>query len=118
MPNAPNVVIWLARGFACAAAIFIGLFALDAFGQGRSFWAALPDFLIHLLPTWILLATVAAAWRRPWIGAVVFFSLAALYTASTLRRPDWVLVIAGPLLLVAVLYFLSWWLPRTGHPAG
>ena len=117
MSPAPNLILWLPRAVAIAAALFIGIFALDAFSEGRSFWASLPQFAVHLLPTWILLATIAVAWRRPWIGGVVFLSLAAVYAVSASRHPDWILVIAGPLALVGALYFLSWWWPRFTPPA-
>jgi hypothetical protein len=111
MPTMPNTLLWLSRALALAMALFIGVFALDAFSEGPSFWAALPHFLRHLLPTWILLAAIAVAWRRPWIGGLAFLSLAGWY-ATRVRRLDWILVIAGPLVLVATLYFLSWWWPR------
>ena len=118
MSTVPNALLWISRALAIAVALFIGLFALDAFGEGRGFWTSVAGFVVHLLPTFVLLATIAAAWRRPWIGGLVFLSLAAVYVIWAREHPNWILAIAGPLTLVATLYFLSWWWPRTSQSAG
>ena len=88
-------------------AVFLGLFALDAF-DGRSFVDALPAFAIHLIPSLLVFAVVAIAWRLEWIGGVGFISLAVLYAVRVHGRVDWVAVISGPLVIVGVLFLLSW----------
>ena len=103
-----RLLLWAPRVLGLAVAGFLSLFALDVFSEGGNLRGLLLGFVIHLIPTWILLATVVLAWRRPWIGGVVFVGLAAAYALTTLGRPDWILVISGPLLLVGLLYFLSW----------
>jgi hypothetical protein len=97
---------WVPRILGIAVALFVGLFALDAFGQGRPLAQALGDFAIHLIPAFLLLAVVAVAWRYPWVGAVAFMGLAVAYAISA-RRVDWIAVIAGPLFIVGVLFLLS-----------
>lgn len=52
-----------AASLAIIAAIFIGMFALDAFGVGRTVREGLGGFLIHLAPVHLLIATVVLAWR-------------------------------------------------------
>jgi hypothetical protein len=89
-----------------AVAAFLGLFALDAF-DARSPAAALSSFGVHLLPALIVGLVVGAGWRFPWLGAAGFGVLAAGYAAMVPHRPDWILVIAGPLALVAVLFALN-----------
>jgi hypothetical protein len=100
--------LWAPRFLGLLVTGFLSLFALDAFGEGGGLGDTLLGFVIHLIPAWILLATVVFAWRRPWIGGVVFTGLAVAYALTTLNRPDWILVIAGPLLVVGVLYLWSW----------
>jgi hypothetical protein len=90
-------------------ALFIGLFALDALGEG------IVPFLIHLIPTFVLLIVVALAWRWPWVGGVVFVALALLYGIEARRHLDWILIIGGPLLVVGVLFFASWWVLARGR---
>jgi len=102
-----TLLLWAPRIAGIVVAAFLGLFALDAF-EGRSLVAALPAFAIHLLPSFLVLAVVAAAWKFEWIGAVAFLGLAVLYAVMVRGRIDWIAGISGPLLLVAVLFLVSW----------
>lgn len=101
-------LIWAPRVVGILAAAFLGVFALDVFSEGRSIATLVPALLLHLVPSLILIAVVAVAWHRPLAGAIVFFSLAAIYGASTRSHPSWILVIGGPLALTALLYVASW----------
>lgn len=101
-----HLLLWIPRAAAVLVALFIGIFALDAF-TGRSFLQAIPAFLIHLLPTFAMIAIIAIAWRRPLVGAIAFLLLAIAYAAMA-RRIDWILVVGGPLMLAALLYFAAW----------
>lgn len=88
--------------------LFLAMFALEAFSHERGVWASVPEFFVHLLPPLALVGVVLLAWRRPWLGAVVFLVLAAIYALVTLDHPRWIAAIAGPLGLVGLLYLLSW----------
>lgn len=103
-----TILRWAPRVFGILATLFIGMFALDAFSENRGFWRALPDFFMHLIPAFALLATVVAAWRKPKFGALIFLGFAAVYAASSITHPNWILAISGPLALVGTLYLLSW----------
>ena len=100
-------LLWTPRIVAIAVTLFIGMFALDAFSEGKPLLQALGDFAIHLVPTFVLLAIVALAWRWEWVGAAAFIGAAVLYVLSV-SRWDWMLVIGGPLFAVGVLYLWSW----------
>jgi hypothetical protein len=86
--------------------LFLAVFALDAF-DGRPFFSALPGFLIHLLPAFLVLAAVAVGWRFPIAGALAFGGLAVIYAISVKWRPDWIALIGGPLLIIAALFVVS-----------
>lgn len=101
------MLLWAPRIAGIAMALFLSLFALDAF-DGRPFFTALPGFLIHLIPAFLVLAAVALAWRFPLIGALAFAGLALTYAITARWRLGWIAVIGGPLMLVAVLLVLSW----------
>lgn len=105
-PNLRTVVTWAPRVMGMAMALFLSLFALDAF-SGRAPGEAILAFAIHLAPAAVLAVVVAAAWRMPIIGAVAFAALAIGYAAMVAGRPDWILVISGPLALTAVMYGVS-----------
>ena len=100
------LAVWAPRLAGIGLALFFSLFAFERY-NGRSFAESLPASLIGLAPALIVLATVAAAWRHPFVGAGGFAVLALAYAAVTRGRLDWVAVIAGPLAVVAVLFFLS-----------
>lgn len=104
-----RLLLWSPRILGILVSLFLGLFALDAFGEGKPFLAALPDFVIHLIPTFVLLALVGASWQREWIGGVAFIGLAVLYATTTARdHLDWVLLISGPLMVVGVFFAWNW----------
>jgi hypothetical protein len=103
-----KLVWWGPRISGLAVAAFLALFALDAFSGSASFFEALPAFAIHLIPSVLVLVVVALAWRFEWIGAIAFIALAALYAVMVRGRVDWIVVISGPLVLVGVLFLVSW----------
>jgi hypothetical protein len=102
------ILLWSPRILGIAVAAFLGLFALDAFEPGKPFGDAVTDAAIHLVPSAIVLVLVAVSWRRPWIGGVAFVLLALAYALGVGFRPDWTLVISGPLTIVGLLFLLSW----------
>jgi hypothetical protein len=106
--------LWAPRVLGVALCLFLGMFALDAFSEGKG-WAALPDFVIHLLPALVLLAVVVASWRHPWIGGTTFLLLAVGYAMAAWSHPQWILVISGPLTFVGVLFLWAWWAEAHTH---
>ncbi|HET6169586.1 MAG TPA: hypothetical protein VFE01_05360 [Terracidiphilus sp.] len=109
-----RLLFWLPRVLSIAFACSISIFALDVFNEHLSFWKTALALAIHLIPTFVLVAAIVIAWRWEWVGAVIFGALGALYIVWTLPRHhlDWILIVAGPALLVAGL-FLADWIQRT-----
>jgi hypothetical protein len=99
-------------------AVFFGMFALDAFGEGKLLTEALADVAIHLVPAIMLLVIVAVSWRWEWVGGIGFVGLAVAYVAMVPGRLDWILVISGPLLVVGALFLWSWWFHEELHASG
>lgn len=106
-PRASIVLRWLPRVGGIAFALFLALFALDVFEGEASAGERALALGMHLLPNLACLALVAAAWKRPWIGALGFAVLALAYLAIAHEHLDWVALISGPLALVALLYALA-----------
>jgi hypothetical protein len=108
----PRVLYWTPRVLCIVFAAFISIFAADAFREGGGFWHTALALVMHLIPTLIIVAVLAASWRREWIGGVLFIALALLYLAWAWNRPFarwWVLLImAGPLVLTGTLFLLNW----------
>ena len=105
-----QVVFWMPRILCLLFAVFISLFALDVFGEGYGFWETIVALLIHLIPTGIVLIALAIAWRREWIGAILFVALGVWYLIMAWGKFDWItyLLIAGPLFLIGALFLVNW----------
>jgi hypothetical protein len=113
-----RLLYWAPRVLSLLFAGFISLFALDVFGAGYGFWGTLLALAMHLIPTAFILVVAALAWRWEWIGALAFLGMAVWYLRMTWGQEQWGadLLIAGPLFVLAILYFVSWrW--RAAHPA-
>jgi hypothetical protein len=98
---------WLPRAGGIGIALFLALFAFDAFEGQESLGERAIALTMHLLPNFACLGLVAVAWKRPWVGAVGFGTLALGYFALAHEHLDWVALISGPLALVAALYAVS-----------
>ena len=109
-PHVNRLLYWSPRLLCVLFALFLSLFALDAFSQGYSFWQSVLAFFIHLAPVYLVLLVLLLAWRWEWIGAVVFAILAFLYLVATRGRFEWPVYasISGSLLLIALLFLLNW----------
>jgi hypothetical protein len=105
-----NLLFWIPRIICILFACFISLFALDVFGEGYSFWETVFAFLMHQIPTLLVILVLVIAWRWEWVGGVLFAALAVFYMVSTWGRfpPSVYFTIAGPLFLMSCLFFLNW----------
>jgi hypothetical protein len=112
-----GLLLWSPRVLGILVCLFLSLFALDAFSSGKSVLQAVPDFLIHVAPMVILLGVVALSWRWEWVGGVAFTGLALAYAYAARHHASWIPVVAGPLLIVGVLFLWSWSQHRRLHSA-
>ena len=105
-----QVLFWAPRTLGIIITVFISLFALDVFGEGKGFWGTTLALLIHLIPTGLVLILLAVSWRWEWVGAIVFVALGVLYVILFWGRFVWYTYafISGPLFLVGVLFLLNW----------
>ena len=112
--HARRLLLWSPRVLGILVGIFLGLFALDALDEG------IPALLLHVMPAAGVLLLVAVSWRREWLGGTMFVVLGAVYGVLAWRRGhvDWLLIVSGPLLIVGVLFLLSWWHHKELHAKG
>ena len=104
-----KILFWTPRILGLLIAIFVSLFALDVFGEGYSFWETITALAMHLIPTAVILITLAVAWRWERAGGILFIGLGLLYITlfwDPSRLPAY-LMISGPLFLVGVLFLLN-----------
>ena len=105
-----RALFWTPRILCILFAVFVSMFAADVFGEGYGFKKTAIAFLVHLVPTYIVIIALVVAWHREWIGAILFIGLAVFYLVWTWGRFTWVtyLAMSGPLLLVGVLFLVNW----------
>jgi len=112
-----QALMWAPRILSIAFIAFLSLFAMDVFEEHLGFWPTMEALAVHLMPCFILLAVLILAWRREWIGALLYGAAGTLYAIWTLSGPRavaistrlvWIVVIAGPTFLIAALFLLSW----------
>lgn len=107
--NAKKIICWLPRILGLVFAAFLLLFSFDVFDEFGG-WKAVVPFLIHSLPSLIVLAVVLVSWKRKLAGAIFFagFSVWYVWSVGWGKPFSWYLLIAGPALLIAVLFFVDW----------
>lgn len=75
MTNTLKLFHWLPRILCIMAILFISLFALDAFSYGESTWDQILGFLMHLIPSFVLIGILLIAWKWEKIGGIIFILL-------------------------------------------
>lgn len=110
-----RVLYWAPRALSIAFIAFLSLFSLDVFESGQGLWSNLGKLLMHLIPSFVLVAALVLAWRWEWLGAALYAVAGVLYTTWAWQRPvhprdklTWILMIAGPVFLIAALFLANW----------
>lgn len=101
---------WIPRILTIIFILFLGLFALDAFEGDQSLIKKIGGFVIHLIPNLILILILILAWKREWIGTIAFMLVGIAYIIMFWGKfpLSTYLIIAGPLFLIAILFWLNW----------
>jgi len=111
MNEPPRLLLfWVPRVLTILFALFLGVFALDVFGESLGFLGTAAAFLIHLIPAFLILIVLAVAWRWEWVGAAAYFFLSVMYLVLAWGRVHWsaYLAISAPLFVLGVLFLLGW----------
>jgi hypothetical protein len=113
-----KIVHWIPRILCILAILFISMFALDSFASHLTIGQQIGRFLIHLTPTYILVALLFIAWKWELIGGIVFVLLGigfspAVYNINFHRNHSAmlslgiVLMVTFPFILMGGLFVLS-----------
>jgi hypothetical protein len=76
-----KIIFWLPRVLSIVFIAFISIFALDVFDMPQWYLA----LFMHLIPSFILIILTVIAWKKPFIGGILFLiaGLAALFFFRT-----------------------------------
>jgi len=118
MPNNLKIYHWLPRILCLLAIGFISMFALDAFEEGMPFGKQLLGFLIHLIPSFILLAFLLLAWKWEKVGGIIFILIGLILTPFIYTKNfemnqsvglslSIIAMITLPFIIVGVLFLVS-----------
>jgi hypothetical protein len=124
-PRLAKIIHWAPRIAAILIIIFVTLFSFDVFGGDASLLEQLGGFIMHNIPSIVLIVLLIFSWKRPVVGFVAFLAAAVLFVIFFVRSifalSNLVLFVL-PLLLVAFLFYVDWkWLgppepPQTAAP--
>lgn len=118
MEKSIRILHWAPRILCIAAILFVSLFALDAFDPSLPLGDQIKGFLIHMIPSFILLAVLLLAWKRELAGGILFILIGLVTTPVIFtfnyrnNESIWisliiVLTITIPFLIVGILFVLS-----------
>jgi len=118
MKYSPKVFYWLPRILAILAILFISMFALDAFSSDDSFIVQLGDFIMHLIPSFVLLFTLILSWKRELLGGIIFMVIGLgmspfVYKINyNMNQSFWtslgvIMTITIPFFIIGVLFLVS-----------
>jgi hypothetical protein len=102
-----KVLHWAPRITGILGILFLSLFSLDVFEAGVPLTHILVGFLVHNIPSLVLIPILAVAWRYERIGGYMFIAI-SLMPFFLLSNPVWVnAILCGPFLLTGVLFLVS-----------
>jgi hypothetical protein len=113
-PRLAKIIHWAPRIASIAIIFFVALFSLDIFGTDASPLELLGGFLIHNIPSIVMLVLLIFAWKRPAVGFAAFLiagALFAIFFVRSIYALSNLLLFVFPILLVAGLFYADWkWL--------
>ncbi|SRR6056297_1449807 len=72
MNKKQRILFWAPRIIAILSILFVSLFALDAFQPELTFLEQILGFLIHMIPSFILIIVLIIAWKWEVFGGILF----------------------------------------------
>ena len=100
------------------AILLISMFAADAFAPELTIWQQLGAFLMHLIPSFILIALLIVAWKWELIGGVIF-TIIGIGLSPLIFQHNYamnqsvstsliiILMITFPFIVVGILFIIS-----------
>jgi hypothetical protein len=103
-----KVLYWTPRIIAIMAILLMMMFSIDCFGEYGSIEDQLICFLMHNLPSFAFIASLAIAWKWETAGGILFLlcfvAAGILFGSFTGNFAS--LIIIGPLLICGMLFIL------------
>ena len=118
MKKSIKIFHWTPRIICLLAILFVSLFAADAFAPELTIWQQIGAFIIHLIPSFILLAFLIVAWKWEYVGGLIFLIIGVVFSPIVfihnynMNHSVWmslgiILIITIPFFIVGVLFMVS-----------
>ena len=127
MKKSIKIFYWLPRIICILAILFVSLFAADAFAPGLTIWQQISAFIMHLIPSFVLVAFLIVAWKWEYVGGIIFIiiglGLSPLVFIHNykMNHSIWmslwiILLITIPFVIVGILFVVSHFLKKRELP--
>ena len=101
-PRLAKIIRWSPRVAAIAIIFFVSLFSLDVFSMQAPIFELIAGFLVHNIPSIIMIVLLVFAWQRPAVGFVAFtiaaVSFALFFVRGVESLPNLLLLMRQPIL--------------------
>jgi hypothetical protein len=112
-------IYWAPRILSIIFILFLAMFSLDVITPDASFGEIIVGLFMHNIPVFILIAILVISWKKEIVGGIVFILAGSLYiiniTITAILTPPfhwyylvWILIIAGPALIIGILFLIGW----------
>ncbi len=118
---AKNKLLWIPRTLTIVFIVFLSLFSLDVFTDEGALLPMIGGFLIHNIPSFLLIIVLIISWKRPFISGMAFalFGLLSTIFFHTIRNLFSFLFISLLSVIIGGLYLLCYLTPKkTEHLKG
>jgi hypothetical protein len=113
-----KLIQWTPRVICVLTILFISIFALDAFNPEKTIGQQIIDFLIHLIPSFVLALFLIIAWKREFIGGLLFILVGFIFSPFifthnyNMNQSVWmslfiILITTMPFLIAGILFIVS-----------
>ncbi len=120
MKSSMKLLHWTPRILCILAIIFLSLFALDAFEEGMPIGKQILGFLIHMIPSFVLIIFLIIAWKWEFIGGIIFMAVGIIFSPIifnmnySMNESIWVSIgiiasITFPFIIVGVLFVVNYY---------
>lgn len=113
-PRLAKIIRWAPRVASIMIIFFLTLFSLDVFDGSASWLEMLGGFIMHSLPSIVLILLLIFAWKRPLVGFWAFLIFGVLFGLRFVRDIYSItnmLFFVFPFLLISGLFYIDWkWL--------
>jgi hypothetical protein len=118
-----QVFHWIPRIICILAILFISLFAADSFAPELTLKEQLVGFLIHLIPSFILLLLLVVTWKWEFVGGIIFTIIGTVMSPFVFMMNynmnhsigmslGIVALITVPFILTGILFIISHYLKK------